>query len=162
MAASPLPRWAPTPSPTRPLRAPSTPGSRGPGAATMYSLRSCMPFGFVSSSVFGAPRGLAAVEQPAVPDDGNHGDHQCGVVMSLDGVEAADGPRVEEITAACSRRVFLTWHDLSVTATAAGGKQGRAVILNGLSGYARPGEVLALMGPSGCGKTTLLDALSGN
>ncbi|XP_059631626.1 ABC transporter G family member 22-like [Cornus florida] len=34
-------------------------------------------------------------------------------------------------------------------------------ILHGITGSARPGEVLALMGPSGGGKTTLLNLLSG-
>jgi ABC-type glutathione transport system ATPase component len=58
------------------------------------------------------------------------------------------------------REVFLTWEDLSVTASS--GRAKSAVILDKISGYARPGEVLALMGPSGCGKTTLLDALAGN
>ncbi|KAL5563886.1 hypothetical protein UlMin_033633 [Ulmus minor] len=55
--------------------------------------------------------------------------------------------------------VFLTWEDLWVTVPR--GKIGSRPILQGLTGYAKPGELLAIMGPSGCGKSTLLDALAG-
>lgn len=57
------------------------------------------------------------------------------------------------------RGVLLTWQGVSVTAV---DEKGRSkVILERINGYARPGQVLALMGASGSGKTTLLDTLSG-
>ncbi|XP_062149090.1 ABC transporter G family member 1-like [Alnus glutinosa] len=64
-------------------------------------------------------------------------------------------------TGSVSKRegVFLTWKELCVTV--GDGKRGRLPILQGLTGYAQPGEVLAIMGPSGCGKSTLLDSLAG-
>lgn len=56
--------------------------------------------------------------------------------------------------------ICLTWKDLRVTASDR--KNGNPMILlDGLTGYAEPGQVLAIMGPSGCGKSTLLDALAG-
>ncbi|XP_010258617.1 PREDICTED: ABC transporter G family member 11-like [Nelumbo nucifera] len=55
--------------------------------------------------------------------------------------------------------IFLTWEDLWVTVS--NGKTKCRSLLQGLTGYAQPGEFLAIMGPSGCGKSTLLDALAG-
>ncbi|XP_010030452.2 ABC transporter G family member 1-like [Eucalyptus grandis] len=55
--------------------------------------------------------------------------------------------------------MFLKWKDLWVTAPDQ--RNGTHPILQGLTGYAEPGRMLAVMGPSGCGKSTLLDALGG-
>ena len=41
-------------------------------------------------------------------------------------------------------------------------RSGTRSILQGLSSYAPPRELLAIMIPFGCGKSTLLDALAGN
>jgi ABC-type transport system involved in cytochrome bd biosynthesis fused ATPase/permease subunit len=54
----------------------------------------------------------------------------------------------------------LTWKDIWVN-TISNGKNGNKSILQGLTGYAKPGQLLAIMGPSGCGKSTLLDTLAG-
>lgn len=53
----------------------------------------------------------------------------------------------------------LTWQDLTVTVILGGGHTQK--VLEGLTGYAEPCSLTALMGPSGSGKSTLLDALSG-
>lgn len=48
----------------------------------------------------------------------------------------------------------LTWKKVWVTASM--GNNGSKSILQGLTGYAKPGQLLAIMGPSGSGKSTLL------
>ncbi|XP_071688925.1 ABC transporter G family member 1-like [Rutidosis leptorrhynchoides] len=59
---------------------------------------------------------------------------------------------------------YLTWEDLGVTVSSsnwtAKNDESKS-LLNGVTGYAKPGEIVAIMGPSGCGKSTLLDSLAG-
>ncbi|CAN6209890.1 unnamed protein product [Urochloa humidicola] len=149
MAASPLPRWAPTPSPTRPLRVSS---AEQTAMSSCSSWAVCRPFSSVFVPFFGRSAAPLPVDTPAnaVDDGGRVGCHPLDCVGVIE-----RGHRLEE----ASPVVFLTWEDLTVTASS--GRGSRAVILDGLTGCASPGEVLALMGPSGCGKTTLLDALAG-
>lgn len=54
---------------------------------------------------------------------------------------------------------YLTWKEVWVTVPHE--KNITKPILQALTGFAIPGELLAIMGPSGCGKSTLLDALGG-
>ena len=93
-------------------------------------------------------------------------------------VDVDDGRASAEKTKGC----FLRWSRLTKTVQvkdAGGGLMGRSSIsmsmndnisgertrnkniLNEVSGYAAPGEVLACMGPSGAGKTSLMNVLSG-
>jgi ATP-binding cassette subfamily G (WHITE) protein 2 (SNQ2) len=56
-----------------------------------------------------------------------------------------------------SSESIFTWQDIEYTVPYQGGER---KLLNGVSGYAKPGQMIALIGASGAGKTTLLNTLS--
>lgn len=57
--------------------------------------------------------------------------------------------------------MYLVWEDLSVVLPNFKNGHSRR-LLDGLSGFAEPGRIMAIMGPSGSGKSTLLDSLAGS
>ncbi|PQP94882.1 ABC transporter G family member 15 [Prunus yedoensis var. nudiflora] len=65
-------------------------------------------------------------------------------------------------SASASAGKYLVWENITVVA--AQNLRNRATsrkqLLNGISGFAEPHRIMALMGPSGSGKSTLLDTLA--
>ncbi|GLT95962.1 hypothetical protein SLE2022_136130 [Rubroshorea leprosula] len=58
---------------------------------------------------------------------------------------------------------YLVWEDLTVSVMSRNlrNASSKGKLLRGLTGYAQPHRIMAVMGPSGSGKSTLLDTLAG-
>ncbi|KAF8411433.1 hypothetical protein HHK36_003982 [Tetracentron sinense] len=167
-----VPRWTPSPSPARSPRHEAVTRVRGDDDMEVdsiaseeddnsYSTERIFPFSTFSSPpspppmvshikhIYSAPslrtdpQSSLEVETVPWPNQGEKTDVMYDAVRSPSQASS----------------VYLTWEDLWVTVS--NGKSGPRPILQGLTGYAQPGEVLAIMGPSGCGKSTLLDSLAG-
>lgn len=65
-------------------------------------------------------------------------------------------PSIHKKTRFTVRQADFSWRSIGVRVEKTG-----KTLLEDISGYARPGEVLGILGPSGSGKTTLLNALVG-
>ncbi|KAL5699377.1 ATP-binding cassette sub- G member 1 [Ranunculus cassubicifolius] len=145
--ASPVnvPRWTPSPSPKR------LPQHEEDQEEAPIANQRLFPFSSFSSPPHpNHPHSATQVEELDVSlefSTAMNNDHHASSPRKQ------NSPRHEDASG-----VFLTWEDLWVSVAA---KAGNSAILHGVTGYARPGEVLAIMGPSGCGKSTLLDALAG-
>ncbi len=57
-------------------------------------------------------------------------------------------------------RIALTWKNVSLEVENKHKEGAKTQILNSISGFCPPGQLLAIMGPSGAGKTSLLNLLS--
>ncbi|XP_039116698.1 ABC transporter G family member 15-like isoform X2 [Dioscorea cayenensis subsp. rotundata] len=60
-----------------------------------------------------------------------------------------------------SSAAYLVWEDLMAVLPNYGSPRPTKKLLQGLSGYAAPERIMAIMGPSRSGKSTLLDSLAG-
>jgi ATP-binding cassette, subfamily G (WHITE), member 2, PDR len=92
-----------------------------------------------------------------------HLDEKCGdvendrsFVQHDDGASTDNGNEKQLEPTSIPRNVF-SWCNVSLTVPVKGGQR---QLLDGVSGWVKPGTLTALMGVSGAGKTTLLDTLA--
>ncbi|XP_062026054.1 ABC transporter G family member 1-like [Rosa rugosa] len=148
-----FPRWAPSPSPSRLLLSPVEDTKIKSSAAHDFaedgislscsSMERIFPFSIGFKGTTTSTAYASAVEKSLEAEN--------AYVRRSGATHVELGSRENGIS--------LTWEDLWVGVGYR--KSGQKMILQGLTGFAQPGEVLAIMGPSGCGKSTLLDALAG-
>lgn len=100
-------------------------------------------------------RAVKADNPPAIQDEEKAANGQSSSTSSNTAIAAdSDDDVLENISG--SESVF-TWTDVEYTVPYLGGEK---KLLNKVTGYAKPGVMVALMGASGAGKTTLLNTLA--
>jgi ATP-binding cassette subfamily G (WHITE) protein 2 (SNQ2) len=91
------------------------------------------------------------------------GDEEKGGIAGVDELQsqvqtsASSGSGSDTPKSLISKDRVFTWEDVAYIITTPSGTKR---LLNNISGYAKPGVMMALMGASGAGKTTLLNTLS--
>ena len=96
---------------------------------------------------------------PAYLQQGGYKDEETAAVnektvASDDALEESTSAKVEALPA---QKDVFTWRDVTLDIKIKGEPRR---LLDGISGWVKPGTLTALMGTSGAGKTTLLDALA--
>ncbi|GKV23455.1 hypothetical protein SLEP1_g33176 [Rubroshorea leprosula] len=166
-STSDVPRWTPSPTRSQPQKELVMPRAKTDNSAEVQSMVSEDERSSGRETIFPFSLGFS---QRNYSQRSNSEIHEKSPSLKIYETEPAEPvvkplkrreryvPTVED-GGGRAKRIFLTWKDLWVTVSSQ--KNGRRPILQGLTGYAEPGEILAIMGPSGSGKSTLLDALAG-
>ncbi|PON90902.1 ABC transporter-like [Trema orientale] len=160
-----VPRWTPSPSPTRSLLKVKPKKSSGTVDLELEIMQTNHMQGteseqaannksFPFSTGFGASETGPSLRYFGDYNNKNSSDHDHDYEHVL-----LEKPVLLEKEILDQDHICLTWKELGVSVS--DGENGHRMILQDLTGYAQPGEVLAIMGPSGSGKSTLLDALGG-
>lgn len=103
------------------------------------------------------------LQQASAPEDEEKvppmGNERGGGVLGSDSPagDAATADKEEALEQISKSESIFTWQNVEYTVPYQGGQRR---LLNGVSGYAKPGLMVALMGASGAGKTTLLNTLA--
>lgn len=148
-----VPRWIPSPTSEKPLNPQSDiDSSTDKNGGTGNGTHDYFPFGDST-----APPSLLH-QRTSNGNSRNYGSDSSMEAVAITILPPGDGYKAQD-SMRKDRGILLTWEDLCVSAVGKGGIN--VPILSGLNGFARPGEILAIMGPSGCGKSTLLDTLAG-
>lgn len=99
----------------------------------------------------------SADEEKAVPSGGSESSSGVIIATTNSSAEEAGGQEQETLQQISKSESIFTWQDVQYSVPYQGGQR---KLLNNVSGYAKPGLMVALMGASGAGKTTLLNTLA--
>ncbi|CAN8097481.1 unnamed protein product [Discula destructiva] len=98
-----------------------------------------------------------ADEEKAIPASKGESSESSSGVLSPHSSGGEERDQQETMDQISKSESIFTWQDVEYTVPYQGGER---KLLNKVSGYAKPGVMVALMGASGAGKTTLLNTLA--
>ncbi|KAI3975139.1 hypothetical protein MKX01_038467 [Papaver californicum] len=154
MASSPsnIPRWTPNTSPNRspvPLLVQNKGSFADHDQVEDESLESTFPFMTTTTAHHHPQQQRDHYADESAIDNNSAPLRVYGRRQSEEMLKSSFVMEMEPISGG---NVVLTWEDLCVRVPSSSSQSNEKTIIEGLYGYAQPGEVLAIMGPSGSGK----------